>query len=113
MEIVVFTLNAIVIYGLSDWIVRTIERRRGEVLKNRQVVFFAIGFETTAPANVMSVLQADQLGLDNFSVLVSRFETGLAVPVDITNHSFQRPASADLIMQPRIEGCEVAAEPIR
>ena len=42
MEIVVFTLNAIVIYGLSDWIVRTIERRRGEVLKNRQVVFFAI-----------------------------------------------------------------------
>jgi len=42
MEIVVFTLNAIVIYGLSDWIVRTIERRRGEVLKNRQVVFFVI-----------------------------------------------------------------------
>lgn len=42
MDILVFTLNAIVIYGLSDWIVRTIERRRGGVLKNRQVVFFAI-----------------------------------------------------------------------
>ena len=37
----------------------------------RQVVFFAIGFETTAPANVMAVVQADRLGLDNFSVLVS------------------------------------------
>jgi hydrogenase expression/formation protein HypD len=37
----------------------------------RQVVFFAIGFETTAPANAMSVWQARQLGLDNFSLLVS------------------------------------------
>jgi len=37
----------------------------------RQVVFFAIGFETTAPANVMAVVQADRLGLANFSVLVS------------------------------------------
>ncbi len=38
---------------------------------DRQVVFFAIGFETTAPANVMSVLQARALGLSNYSVLVS------------------------------------------
>jgi hydrogenase expression/formation protein HypD len=38
---------------------------------DKQVVFFAIGFETTAPANAMSVLQAEALGLDNFSVLVS------------------------------------------
>lgn len=38
---------------------------------DNQVVFFAIGFETTAPANAMSVLQAHSLGLDNFSVLVS------------------------------------------
>jgi hydrogenase expression/formation protein HypD len=38
---------------------------------DRQVVFFAIGFETTAPANVMSVIQARQLGLRNYSVLVS------------------------------------------
>jgi hydrogenase expression/formation protein HypD len=37
----------------------------------RQVVFFAIGFETTAPANAMSVIQAKYLGLKNFSVLVS------------------------------------------
>lgn len=37
----------------------------------RQIVFFAIGFETTAPANAMSILQARTLGLKNFSVLVS------------------------------------------
>jgi hydrogenase expression/formation protein HypD len=36
-----------------------------------EVVFFAIGFETTAPANAMAVHVADQRGLDNFSVLVS------------------------------------------
>jgi hydrogenase expression/formation protein HypD len=38
---------------------------------DKQVVFFAIGFETTAPANAMSVLQAHRLGLRNFSLLVS------------------------------------------
>jgi hydrogenase expression/formation protein HypD len=37
----------------------------------RQVVFFAVGFETTAPANAMAVVQAAKLGLENFSVLVS------------------------------------------
>lgn len=37
----------------------------------KQVVFFAIGFETTAPANAMSVVQADSLGVTNYSVLVS------------------------------------------
>lgn len=38
---------------------------------DKQVVFFAIGFETTAPANTMSVLQAQALGLENYSILVS------------------------------------------
>jgi hydrogenase expression/formation protein HypD len=38
---------------------------------DKQIVFFAIGFETTAPPNVMSVLQAQRLGLTNYSVLVS------------------------------------------
>ncbi len=38
---------------------------------DKQVVFFAIGFETTAPANAMSVLQASRLGLENYSILVS------------------------------------------
>lgn len=38
---------------------------------NRQVVFFAVGFETTAPGNAMAVWQAQQLGLTNFSILCS------------------------------------------
>jgi hydrogenase expression/formation protein HypD len=38
---------------------------------DKQVVFFAIGFETTAPPNVTSVIHAQRLGLTNFSVLVS------------------------------------------
>jgi hydrogenase expression/formation protein HypD len=37
----------------------------------KEVVFFAIGFETTAPANAMAVAQAKNMGLKNFSVLVS------------------------------------------
>jgi hydrogenase expression/formation protein HypD len=38
---------------------------------DRQVVFFAVGFETTAPANAMAVWQAKREGLANFSILVS------------------------------------------
>jgi hydrogenase expression/formation protein HypD len=37
----------------------------------RRVVFFGIGFETTAPANAMAVFQARRQGLSNFSMLVS------------------------------------------
>ena len=37
----------------------------------KQVVFFGVGFETTAPANAMSVHLAKRRGLKNFSVLVS------------------------------------------
>jgi hydrogenase expression/formation protein HypD len=37
----------------------------------KEVVFFAIGFETTAPANATSVLKARSLGLTNFSILSS------------------------------------------
>jgi len=38
---------------------------------DKEVVFFGIGFETTAPANAMAVYQAKQEGLENFSMLVS------------------------------------------
>lgn len=38
---------------------------------DKKVVFFAIGFETTAPANAMSVWQAKRQGVKNFSILVS------------------------------------------
>src|SRR5512147_3075115 len=42
-----------------------------EANPEKQVVFFAIGFETTAPPNAMAVLQAKNKNIENFSVLVS------------------------------------------
>ena len=47
---------------------------------DKQVVFFGIGFETTAPANAMAVHLADREALENFSVLVSH----VLVPPAIT-----------------------------
>jgi hydrogenase expression/formation protein HypD len=38
---------------------------------DREVVFFAVGFETTAPANAMAVWRAHKLGIGNFSILCS------------------------------------------
>lgn len=37
----------------------------------KEVVFFAVGFETTAPANALSVVQAHRLHVTNFSILAS------------------------------------------
>jgi hydrogenase expression/formation protein HypD len=45
--------------------------RLAQANPDKQVVFFGIGFETTAPANAMTVTMAKQLGLTNFSLLVS------------------------------------------
>ena len=42
IEILLFTLVAIVIYLVADRIIRMIEAKRGEVLKQRQVIFFAV-----------------------------------------------------------------------
>lgn len=70
----------------SDWDLLTVKARGGDVrlvyspldaLKlaqehpDREVVFFSVGFETTAPATAMAAYQAKQLGLKNFSLLVS------------------------------------------
>jgi hydrogenase expression/formation protein HypD len=59
---------------------------------DRQVVFFGIGFETTAPANAMTVYQAKRLGVTNFSLLVS--------------HVLVPPAMAAIMESPR---CRVQA----
>jgi hydrogenase expression/formation protein HypD len=59
---------------------------------DRQVVFFGIGFETTAPANAMTVHQAKRLGVPNFSLLVS--------------HVLVPPAIAAIMESPR---CRVQA----
>ena len=56
----------------------------------RTVVFFAVGFETTAPANAMAVWQARRRGLKNFAVLVSH----VLVPPAMT-------AILELAQQPR------------
>ncbi len=52
----------------------------------KRVVFFAIGFETTAPANAMAVWQAHRQGVKNFSVLVS--------------HVLVPPAMASILQSP-------------
>jgi hydrogenase expression/formation protein HypD len=46
---------------------------------DRQVVFFAIGFETTAPANAMAVLQAERQDIRNFSLLVAQVRVPPAI----------------------------------
>ncbi len=58
----------------------------------RKVVFFAIGFETTAPANAMAVWQARQQGIRNFSILVS--------------HVLVPPSMASILQSPlnRVQG---------
>ena len=45
----------------------------------KTIIFFAIGFETTAPANAMAVLQAKAQGLINFAVLVSHVTVPAAI----------------------------------
>ncbi|MBN2191504.1 MAG: hydrogenase formation protein HypD [Polyangiaceae bacterium] len=39
--------------------------------RHREVVFFAVGFETTAPGSAIAVIKADRLGLGNFTILSS------------------------------------------
>ncbi|MDW6057416.1 hydrogenase formation protein HypD [Streptomyces sp. FXJ1.4098] len=46
---------------------------------DKQVVFFGVGFETTAPANAMTVHQAKRLGVRNFSLLVSHVRVPPAI----------------------------------
>ena len=46
---------------------------------DKQVVFFGIGFETTAPPNAMTVHQAERLGIANFSLLVSHVRVPPAI----------------------------------
>jgi hydrogenase expression/formation protein HypD len=47
----------------------------------RPVVFFAVGFETTAPANAMAVMQAHRLGVHNFLALISHVLVPPAIQV--------------------------------
>jgi hydrogenase expression/formation protein HypD len=66
--------------------------RLAQAHPDRHVVFLAVGFETTAPANAMAVLHASALGLRNFSILVS--------------HVLVPPAITAILAAP---GCQVQA----
>lgn len=44
MQIIIFALNAIVVYLLSNWILKGIEKKRGKSLKNRHLAFFIVFF---------------------------------------------------------------------
>lgn len=59
--------------------------------RDRRVVFFAVGFETTAPANAMSVYQAKRLGLDNFFLLCSHVTVppAMAAILESSNNQVQ------------------------
>jgi hydrogenase expression/formation protein HypD len=58
-----------------------------EANPEKQVVFFAIGFETTAPANAMAVLQAKNKNIKNFSVLVSHVRVPPAMEAILSSKS--------------------------
>ncbi|EST38102.1 hydrogenase formation protein HypD [Streptomycetaceae bacterium MP113-05] len=56
---------------------------------DREVVFFGIGFETTAPPNAMTVYQAHRLGIRNFSLLVSHVRVPPAIEAIMTSPDCQ------------------------
>ncbi len=57
---------------------------------NREVVFFAVGFETTAPANAMAVREAFRRGMTNFSLLVSHVLVPPALEAILSSSSERR-----------------------
>jgi len=57
--------------------------------KEKQVVFFAVGFETTAPANAMAVVEAARRGLKNFSILCSHVLVPPAIEALLSNPQTQ------------------------
>ncbi len=70
---------------------------------DKQVVFFAVGFETTAPANAMSVYQAKRLGLTNYSILVSHvcvppILAALLEAEDVKVDAFLAPGHVNAVM---------------
>jgi len=53
--------------------------------RDRQVVFFAVGFETTAPTTALAIAQANQLGLDSFSILCAHVLVPPAMEAILSN----------------------------
>jgi hydrogenase expression/formation protein HypD len=55
--------------------------------KDKKVVFFAVGFETTAPANAMAVMEAKRRGINNFSILCSHVLVPPAIEAILSSQS--------------------------
>ncbi len=55
--------------------------------QSKKVVFFAVGFETTAPANAMAVMEAKRRGLNNFSILCSHVLVPPAIEAILSSQS--------------------------
>jgi hydrogenase expression/formation protein HypD len=53
----------------------------------REVVFFGVGFETTAPTTAMAVHQAHELGIENFSLLISHVQVPPAMEAILSSPS--------------------------
>jgi hydrogenase expression/formation protein HypD len=73
---------------------------------DRHIVFFAVGFETTAPATALAVLEANRRGLSNFSLLVSHVRVPPAIELllsapDCRIHAFLAAGHVCAVM-----GCE-------
>jgi len=70
---------------------------------DKTVVFFAVGFETTAPANAMAIKQAKALGITNYAVLVSHVTVppaiaGLLESEDVEVDGFLAPGHVCAVM---------------
>jgi hydrogenase expression/formation protein HypD len=77
--------------------------RLAQTNPDKEVVFFAVGFETTAPANAMSVFQAKALGVTNYSVLVSHVTvppviSALLASADVRVDAFLAPGHVNAVM---------------
>ena len=74
-----------------------------QMYPGRPVVFFGIGFETTAPPNAMAVVEAQRLGLRNFSMLISHVLVPPAIRVLLSSpdnvvHGFIAPGHVCAVM---------------
>ncbi len=89
------------VYSVSD----ALELARNN--PQRQVVFLAIGFETTTPPTAVAIRQADALGVNNFSVLCNHVLTPaamraiLAHPTGARLHGFVGPAHVSTVIGSR------------
>ncbi|MDH4191165.1 MAG: hydrogenase formation protein HypD [Betaproteobacteria bacterium] len=79
----------------------------------REVVFFAIGFETTTPMSALVVQQADRLGLANFSVFCNHVLTPAAIANILESPQLRKigPVPLDGFVGPAHVSCVIGSAP--